>query len=62
MPFRVLTAADDDWPVVVANLQKAWSIWERLYRILGQKGAEDRTSINFYKAVVQVTLLFGSET
>ena len=31
-------------------------------RILGREGAYPRTSSTFYKAVVQATLLFGSET
>ena len=45
---------------VVGNLKKARKRWERMYMILGQEGADPRTSENFYKAVVQVTLLFGA--
>ena len=35
---------------------------ENFSRILGREGANPRTSRIFYKAVIQVTLLFGSET
>ena len=57
---RVMTASDDNWPTLVGNLKKARKRWERMYMILGQEGADPRTSENFYKAVVQVTLLFGA--
>ena len=36
---RFLTAYDEDWPVVVANMLKAWSKWENFSRILGREGA-----------------------
>ena len=39
---RVLTAADDGYPEVVGNLQKARESWTRLTRILGRKGASPR--------------------
>ena len=42
---------------MVSNLQKARLSW-----VLGQEGADPRTSGTFYKAVVQTTLLFGAET
>ena len=35
-----LTARDDDWPVVVGNLQKARWTCERLSWILGWEGAD----------------------
>ena len=57
---RVLTASDDDWPVVVANLRKAQKRWSRLSRILGRDGSDPKKFGKFYKAVVQETLLFGA--
>ena len=58
---RVLTAADDDWPVVVGNLWKTWESWDQLARILVREGASPRVSGMFFKAVVQAVILFGSE-
>ena len=59
---RVLTASDDDCPAVVVNLRKLRRKQEMLSRILGREGGGARTSSTFYKAVVQLTLLFLSET
>ena len=59
---RTLTAGDDDWPAVAGNLGKARKSWGRLQRILSREGATKRVSGNFFKAVVQQVLLFGSET
>ena len=39
----ILTAAYNDWPAVVRNLQKAIRKWERLSRVLGREGADART-------------------
>ena len=36
----VLIAYYDYWPVVVANICKAWSRWSRLSKILGQEGED----------------------
>ena len=41
---RVLTAADDVSPAVVGNLNKSRKSWERMTRILGQKGDNPRIS------------------
>ena len=59
---QVMTAGDDDWPAVAGNLVKARKSWGRLLRILSQEGPDKRVSGNFFKAVVQVVLLFGVET
>ena len=58
----VISAVDDDWPVVVSNLSRARAVWKRMTRILIRKGAELQVYVFFFKAVVQVVLLFGSET
>ena len=57
-----LTAYDDEWPEVVVNLQKDMSRWASLFRILRRERSYPWTSGTFYKAVVQATLLFFSET
>ena len=58
----VLTVADDDWPEVVGNLRKSRKSWAQLESILGQEGNNPRVLGVFSKAVVQVVMLFGSET
>ena len=57
---RVLMESDENWPEVVGNLSKGQQRWVQMLRILGQEGAEPRTSGNFYKAVVQATLMLGA--
>ena len=42
--WQVLTAAYDDWTVVVGNLCKARNSWAWMARILGQKGNRPRVS------------------
>ena len=59
---RILTASNNNWPVVVANLQKSRKCWDQLSQIIEQERADPQTSGIFYKAVVQVALLFGVET
>jgi Reverse transcriptase (RNA-dependent DNA polymerase) len=59
---RILTATDDDQLAIVHNLQKAKRSWRRIQTILRRQGATPHTSGNFYKAVVQSTLLYGSDT
>ena len=58
---RVLTAASDDWTVLVGNLRKARKIWEQMARIMGQEVANPRVSGIFFKVVVHTVFLFGSE-
>ena len=59
---RLLTATDNDWPVVAGNIRKAPVSWERLARVLGREGADPKVSRVFYTAVTQQVLLFGAET
>ena len=59
---RVMTAGDEDWPMVAVNLVKERKSWGRLSRILSREGADNRVSGNFFKAVVQAILLLGAET
>ena len=59
---QVLTASDEDWLVVVGNLWKLWKRWSRMARIIEWESAIPRLSGIFFKAVVQVVLLFGLDT
>ena len=49
-------------PALYRNLTRARQRWAQLSRLLVQEGATPRVSGNFYKAIVQSVLLFGSET
>ena len=53
---------DNEWLAVVGKLGKAKKSWGRLSRILSREGADSKLSGNFYKAVSQAVLLFGSDT
>ena len=59
---RTLTATDDNWPAVVVNLGKSGRSWGRLSKVLGREGADPTVSREFFIAVTQAVLLFGSET
>ena len=47
---------------MVCNLRCARQEWARLTKILSREGADARISGNIYLAVVQLVLLYGSET
>ena len=57
-----LPSTDDDWPAVEWNLWRTRVKWGRLANILGREGADKRTVGRLYVSVVQVVILFGSET
>ena len=57
-----MTALYNYWMEVVGNLQKARKGCPWLTRILGREGASLGVSGIFCKTVLQVVLLFGSET
>ena len=57
----VLLAADDDWPSVIWNLTKTKVVWRRMARILIREGARPQVSVFFFKAVIQLVLIFGVE-
>ena len=58
----VLAAEDDYWLAVVRNLQCARHKWARLTRVLIREVEDAQTSVNIYLAVVQLVLLYGSDT
>ena len=59
---RVLTASDDNWPVVVGNLGKSRKQWARIPKDFRVEESRPHTSGKFHKAVVQTTLMLGAET
>ena len=59
---RPLSTTDNDWPALYRNMAKARQRWSTISRVLVREGATPAVSGMFYKAVVQSTLLFGSET
>ena len=54
---RVLSAADNDWTLVVQNLAKVRMAGRRMSRILIREGARPQVSIFFFKSVIQLVLL-----
>ena len=50
---RFLSAAYNNWPAVVHNLQRSRQKWERLSRVLTREGVDARTMGRIYVAVVQ---------
>lgn len=59
---RIITSDNDDRPAVCSNLSKAKKKWGRIRTILKKETSSNKTMANFYKAVVQSVLLYGSET
>ena len=59
---RVISAADNDSPEVVRNLEKARAVCQMLTSILSREGAAMQVPGFFFKAVVQSVLLFDTET
>ena len=55
---RVISAADNDWLVVVRTLSRTRAMWRNMARILSREGASLRVSGFFFKAIVQSVLLF----
>ena len=53
---------DYDWMVVFRNLEKARAVWRRLTRILSREGETPQVSRFFFKAVVQLLLIFVADT
>ena len=59
---RLISAADDDWPLVAKKFPRARKVWIRMSCILSREGAAPRASGLFFKAVVQAILIFVLET
>jgi hypothetical protein len=59
---RILTANNSDWPAIQKNLVKARSKWALISHPLTKTGVSPRYVSYFYKAIVQLVLLYGSES
>ena len=59
---RLISATDDNWTAVMRNFAREKKVWSRMLHILSREGATLRASRFFFKAVIQVVLLFGAET
>jgi hypothetical protein len=59
---RLLAYDDNDTQAVRNNLKKAQSVWARLSHTIRAENASPCVCGVFYKATVQLILLFGSET
>eukprot|EP00956_Cyclotella_meneghiniana_P003690 scaffold4479_cov46-Cyclotella_meneghiniana.AAC.3 len=59
---RLMSMDDNDIQAVRKNPSKARKSWRMLSRLLREENAEPRVCGMFYKAVIQLVLLYGSET
>ena len=59
---KILMVGNKDCLAMMINLKKLRKSWSQLTRILGREGVNLRVSMIFFKVVVQVVLLLGSET
>ena len=59
---RVISAVENDWTVVIQNLEKAREVWRMMMRILSREGTRPLVLGFLFKSVVQLVLLFGAET
>ena len=58
---RILAQDDDDVRAVRSQIKKARGIWSRVGQVLQADNTPPKVSAKFYKAVVQLVLLYGSE-
>ena len=59
---QILAQDDNDVRAVRSQIKKAWGIWARVGQVLQADNTLPKISAKFYKAVVQLVLLYGSET
>ena len=59
---RTLFYSEDDWTVVEQNLWRERGNWGQLVNMLGREGEDRIKSGIFYVAVVQLVIIFWSET
>ena len=56
---RIMMELDDDWMVVVGNINKERNSWAQLSRILGIEGVKPTVLEILLKTVEQVEIIFG---
>jgi hypothetical protein len=59
---RILTSRDNDWEAAYWNLKTAKQRWATISHILARESTSPQVSAFFYKAFIQMVLLYGSET
>ena len=59
---RVLAAEYDYWSALVRNLRRARQKWAWITRVMSREGADAQTLEQIYLAVVQLVLLYRSDT
>ena len=59
---KTLEHTDNDCPAVQHNIGKKFSVWHSLVKLLRQEGSDNQVSALFYRAVIQVVLLFESDS
>ncbi len=59
---RLIVYDDANTQAMRSNLRRARGCWAQILRVLRAENATTKTSGMFYKATVQVVLLYGSET
>ena len=57
-----LDQTDGDCLAVRRNIMRARSVWGRLWILIRREGGDPSVAEIFYRAVVQVILLYGSDT
>ena len=57
---RVVKTVDEYWPAVAGNLHKARNSWGQMLQVVSREGVDPKIYGHFFKAVVQVVLLFGA--
>ena len=57
---RVLSGADNNWPVVFSNLKREPKKWAQLTRFMIREGVDARTLGQIYLAVIQLVMMYGS--
>ena len=58
----LLSYEDNDSQTIHGNLKKAQGSWARILGVLQAENACPRVNVIFYRKMVHVVLLFGSET
>ena len=59
---RFLLASDNDWPAVIWNLRRVRHKWAYLSQVIRRYGSDACMLGIFYISVVQVVLLYRSES
>ena len=58
---RLLDRSYEDHQAVLRNLRKARQVWGRVWRLLQREGSEQAVSEKFYRAIVQVVVVWGGD-